>query len=106
MNKLFLFAVVNWANFELYGAFEYMIRYFGQSATIKLTQFFVVAGSWVIVDFDNKTLWDATRANEYLMDLLRGRCARKVDNKLFEVTADPMILSPFRKSCLYMIFWE
>ena len=37
----------------------HMIRYFGQSATIKLTHVFMVAGWWVTVDFDSqyKSVW-------------------------------------------------
>jgi len=36
----------------MYWAFICMIRYFGQSATVKLTHVFMVAKGWVIVDFD------------------------------------------------------
>ena len=34
-------------------AFVCKIRYFGQSATIKMTHVFMVAGRWVTVDFDS-----------------------------------------------------
>ena len=42
-----------------------MIRYLGQSATIKLTHVFIVAGWWATVDFDYqyKILLGETRAN-------------------------------------------
>ena len=52
MSKSF-FAVVNWSNSELYGAFFCLIRY-------KLTgQYFPDCGVWVTVDFDSKykILW-------------------------------------------------
>ena len=46
------FAVVNWPNLELYGAFSLYDSYFGQSATIKLMHVFMIAGWWVTVDFE------------------------------------------------------
>ena len=42
-----------------------MIHYFGQSATIKLTIVFMVAGWWATVDLDSqyKIVWGETRAH-------------------------------------------
>ena len=41
------------------------MRYFGQSATSKLTHVFMVAGWWVTVDFDSKykNFWGETGAH-------------------------------------------
>ena len=63
-----IFAVVNWPNSELYGAFvcimdwpisEFygasvcIMHYFDQSATNQLANVFLIAGVWVSVDFDS-----------------------------------------------------
>ena len=45
--------------------YDTLICYLGQSATIKLTHVFMVAGWWVTLDFDSKykILWSETRVH-------------------------------------------